>query len=75
MATWLGWIQMRGDDQEIDTIITNPNRRSRLHLFPDNTDRRAACGVLRPTDDNNLGVFSELERGAAKCARCLRLEG
>lgn len=69
-GVWLGWITMRGDDGPIDNILTNPNRRTRLHRFNNQTDRTALCGVVRPTDDSNLGVFGESEPGATKCRRC-----
>ena len=68
LGAWLGWITMRGDDRDIDSILTNPNRRTRLHLFRDETTLRAACGVVRPHDDDHLG----LEREGARCQSCAK---
>jgi hypothetical protein len=73
-VVWLGWITMR-DDSVIDEALNNPNRWTKLHAFPDQENRRAACGAMRPPDDSNLGVFGERStegRRTGKCTRCER---
>lgn len=68
-GVWLGWLTMRGDDREIDRVLTNPKRRTRLHYFASEAeaDRVALCGVRRPAADSHLGI----EREGAGCLRCI----
>lgn len=77
-VAWAGWITMRGDDREIDGALTNPRRRSALHLFPSAGDRRAPakalCGARRPREDDHLGLVYSDEPSVRKCRRCLAIE-
>lgn len=67
-AVWLGWITMRGDDREIDNVLMDQRRRTTLHLFQNDVDRRASCGTRRPADDSHLGLLYL----GPRCRRCLR---
>lgn len=70
---WLGWITMRGDDKELDNVLTNPNRWTKAHAFTTNGEeyesRRARCGVLRPAEENHLG-FLYAKDGVKRCQWC-----